>query len=954
MGAPKAFYIPVEKNFLEELALGIINRFDNIAEISILLPSNRSCIEFKKILRNYLGTNVLLPKIIPIGELGKKIQIKKYPFFNKDKKCLSESEHILFLTNIIYKKTKKKISYLKALDTAKSLSGTIKMFTKNNIPLTRINILDFPDAATHTEELIQYLQIIINEWPSFLLQNNFIDFLNDSNIYIEYLLQEWKCKTPDHPIIIAGSTGSITSTSNLIKALSDLPKGFVILTSLDFDISDEHWDALGEHHHNFLTKQLIKKIGISRYDLVAWHSKSSTKTDSQKFISECMVPSNTLTNWHNFTLKNPLSITPLKIIDCHGLQEEASLITLQLKEILHKNPDANIAVVTNNTDLIDRILLLSKSWKLNIYNSYGKPLYKTLTYTFIISLINAISSRFSPSFLLTLLKHPLFIIPVHNFKDAIVELEIKYLRGVSRYDDLRHLINITARDQHSHISDLLIYLENYCSNLIQIPQGEYINFKDTLEKVIIAAQNISMCEGETLLWLDNEGSTLYKHLHDILSSSHFIEKVQFCSVQNILKTLVQDISTKDTTQSNIKILSTIESRLLSFDNIIISGLNEGDWPAKTNFDLWFNNNAYETLGLHSPQQIIGQAAYDFFCLLHHKEVLLTRSIIYNGSITIPTRWLVRMEILAKKLTIFDQIKQKNPSLKTHANSLLYRHDIQDFFLPNLPKPYKHNALNKLSVTKLEKLIRDPYNIYVSEILKLKKLEAVDKQPDQKDFGIFIHAVMDSFNKLFNPRTDLKDLLIKISKDVLASITENLTIQHLWKLKFEQMIEWIIEFETSTRKSNTIKIFTESKGKISIDNDFVLTMKADRIEIDDDIITIIDFKTGTIPTQQDIQQGFSPQLPLEALILQKGLIKELSHINTNNKDLRLLYIQLIPGRNFGKITSINITPEISTTYLQKNLAALIHAFNSGSPFLVCPRPDKSPKYNDIFHLERKDD
>ncbi|MBP9791710.1 MAG: double-strand break repair protein AddB [Rickettsiales bacterium] len=952
MTTPKAFYIPADKIFLEELALGILSRFNNISEISILLPSHRSCIEFEKILVRHIKETILLPQVIPIGELGKELQLMEYVNIENTKKHLSEFEHIFYLTNLIHQTTKKKINYTQALDIAISISDIIIRFTRNNISLNTIKTLDFPDVAEHIEEIIEYLDIIAKEWPLLLDKHNTVDFLNDRNIYIEYLIRKWQTTPPKTPIIAAGSTGSIQSTSNLIRTLSITQNCFVVLKSTGFNIQNTNWNNINEHHHNFLTKQLIQKVEIPKQDIVAWHLPESKAISKQDFINTFMSSVDAVENWHSFMLNDHFDTENLQIIECDNLQEEATLITIRIRELLEQNPDSNIAIITNNTDLVQRILIIAKIWNINISNSFGTYLNSTQEYSFIIAILNAVSEKFSPTSLLSLIKHPIFKMKIENLKETIIALETKYLRGIARYDNIEQLIDITKNNNDFQISNLLTHVEHQCANLIIYATKASVDFKILLKELITTSEKLSTYDNNIFLWNNHTGYTLHKCLIDILEASN-IGTINFHNIQTVLRTLIQHKTAADDTKSNIKILSSIESRLLVFDHVIISGLNEGEWPAKAKFDPWLTNDMYKKLGLPSPEQTIGQAAYDFFCLLQHQNILLTRSITHNGTTTIPSRWLVKMETLARKIGVIDSIKPQTHYLKKWTKHFLYKPDIQDLSIQYKPKPYALNALHKLSVTKIEKLIRDPYSVYASDIMKIKKLEDVDKQPDQKDFGIFIHSVVDQFNRFFDTTTDHKKLLINIATSVLQSITENKNIKHLWQLKLEKMSDWIINFETSKRQSKTIQIYTEVSGEILINNHLTLTMKADRIEIDQDMITIIDFKTGTIPTHQDINQGFSPQLPLESLIIKKGKTKTIAHTETKNKNIQLIYIQLTPGKNLGKITSINITPEVAIDYIEKNLSSLINQFNSGAPFLISPRINKAPKYNDIAHLERED-
>lgn len=947
MEPKQAFYIQANKNFLEELALGILGRFQNISDISILLPSQRSCIEFESILLKHLSKPFLMPHIIPIGTLGKDNQLTENLDSFNEQRFLSEFEHKLHIAQIIYKKKKGKVSYIKILDIATSLSDIITKCTRDQVPLTKIKNLYLSDNAAHIEELIEYLYIIIDEWPNFLKKNHSIDYLNDGNIYIDQIISKWQTSPPDKPIIAAGSTGSIKSTASLIKALSNIKNGFVVLKGIDLEMNQQQWNNIDKSHHAFLTKQLLNKIEIDKKQLIPWHSKDYAQDEWQNFISTAMTPSNSTIEWHNYKLNSHIRNLNTKLVECSNTQEEAMVIALRVREILAKDQNANIAIIANNRDLTNRIILLAEIWDIPIYNSHGTALHLTPKYNFLTTILNAVSENFTPVSLLALLKHPIFNITFSDIKQKVEQLEITFLRGICRYDNLQQLINIVEAKEQNELAEILHYVGKACDALIQYSKSQFINFKKCITEVIKATEALSDSNNQSSIWSDDDGQILYKYLDDIVTSSHLMEKIKFHNIPNIFKALLHNKTSVNSKNSNIKILSNIESRLLSFDHVIIAGLNEGNWPAKMRFDPWLTNNIYNLLDLTPPELTIGQAAYDFFCLLQQKNVLLTRAITSNGAATSPTRWLVRIETLAQKIGILDIIKPKQHYLKEWTKHLLYHDNIENTEKQTPIRPIVLNGLKKLSVTQVEKLIRDPYSIYTSTILGLKKLDPLEKQPDQKDFGIFIHSVMDQFNKLYDSSNDHKQMLHKISAKTLNEITENQTIKHLWQLKFDQMSPWILKFEQNKRHTNDIKIYTEISSKINILPNFTLSMKADRIEVNKDLVTIIDFKTGSVPTQQDVKLGFSPQLPLEALILSKGI----EHINIETTNIQLSYVQLTPGKNLGKVTAVNLTPEIANDYITEGLSNLIKQFNEGTPFLISPRKNKALKYNEISHLER---
>ena len=80
------------------------------------------------------------------------------------------------------------------------------------------------------------------------------------------LTQRWQENPPDHPIVVAGSTGSRGTTFHLMKAVAALPQGAVILPGFDFDMPLRVWAQLSdpktsEDHPQYRFLRSAKSLG---------------------------------------------------------------------------------------------------------------------------------------------------------------------------------------------------------------------------------------------------------------------------------------------------------------------------------------------------------------------------------------------------------------------------------------------------------------------------------------------------------------------------------------------------------------------------------------------------------------------------------------------------------------------------------------------------------------------
>ena len=96
----------------------------------------------------------------------------------------------------------------------------------------------------------------------------------------------------------------------------------------------------------------------------------------------------------------------------------------------------------------------------------------------------------------------------------------------------------------------------------------------------------------------------------------------------------------------LKILGLLEARLLSFDCVLLAGLDETVWPPAVETDAFLNRPMRAALGLSAPERRIGQTAHDFVAALGAREAVLSRARKRGGEPTVASRFLQRLAAAA--------------------------------------------------------------------------------------------------------------------------------------------------------------------------------------------------------------------------------------------------------------------------------------------------------------------
>ncbi|MBN9282389.1 MAG: PD-(D/E)XK nuclease family protein, partial [Hyphomicrobium denitrificans] len=132
--------------------------------------------------------------------------------------------------------------------------------------------------------------------------------------------------------------------------------------------------------------------------------------------------------------------------------------------------------------------------------------------------------------------------------------------------------------------------------------------------------------------------------------------------------------------------------------------------------------------------------------------------------------------------------------------------------------------------------------------------------------------------------------------------------------------------------------------------FTLTARADRIDDTGSAVIITDYKTGAIPKQEWVENGRSPQLPLEAAIA----LGETGFPNLAGRTVEALrYIRASGGEPAGEERAIK-SNDIGTLAAQarQGLERLIAEFDDpATPYRALRRPSYSYDYDAYAQLAR---
>lgn len=1001
--AQNLFFIPPGEAFADLIARQLIAETADqpvaLPDYVLMVPNRRSAKVMRDaFLRQSNGAVTLLPTIRPLGEAdedelaiygagGEQAALDLPP-------AIPDLQRKLLLTRLIMNRPDHRGEKPTA-DQAARLAGELARFLDQvqteNCAFDDLEGLVPEEFAEHWQLTLEFLQILTLHWPGILASQDVSDRAMRRNALIKAQIDLWDANPPQNPVLIVGSTGPFPALRDLMRAVLGMPKGRVVLPGLMKGLNHEDWAAINKDatHPQHLLGKTLRHIGRHADSVLPWPAlgeESDATIERRRLAREALRPAKTTHHWRHITGFAPDVLDGVLRVDCSGAREEATTIALMMREAL-EHPGKTCALVTPDRGLARRVATELRRWEVEIDDSAGIPLHDTAPAIYLRLVVRAVQEEFAPVPLLELLKHPLSAagLSPETFRVLTRLLEKEVLRGARPgpgLDGLQTALEgwhdeaierLTAsgsdsaparieriRDDHDRLSDLVARCAACLESLSDLNAEKALSPVHALRCHITAAEALAASDtqsGADRLWRGEAGEALADFVHELLNALGEFVPMPGNRYGAFLDALMADRAVRPRygKHPRLFIWGTVEAQMQQADLTILGGLNEGVWPPEAGADPWMSRPMRRNFGLPAPEHRVGQSAHDFQQLFCSPDVVMTRALRIEGTPTVPSRWLLRIENILRKSGVSME-KPDAVDWRALAETLDEPTDDMRIRIGRpAPKPPVSARPQRLSVTQIETWMRDPYAIYARHILDLRKLDGVDEDPGAADYGNLIHDALDQFiarHPDHLPPDGEQELLI-IGREVFRPLAARPGLWAFWWPRFERIAKWFIQTE-ATRRDAVRRSYTEQAGTLDTSSGFQVYARADRIDqLRDGGIAIIDYKTGAPPSQGDVANGFAPQLPLEAAIAEKGGFGDVPA----GPPASMAFWKLSGGDPAGEIVEINTarmktTPAALAHEAVEGVNGLAAAFaDPDTPYLSVPHPDHAPKYSDYVHLSR---
>jgi ATP-dependent helicase/nuclease subunit B len=983
-GRPAVFTIPADSAFVDVLARGILEdaaaaeggdsedgaRLPRagdplaLAAVTVLLPTRRACRSLREaFLRLTEGKPLLLPRLLPLNDMDEEETL--FSSFSVGDAALDIpppisglKRHLMLARLILSLQPEQGERPEQAIRLAQELAKFLDEVQTERASFEKLKDLAPERFAQHWQETLKFMEILTGAWPAILAEEGALDPAEHRNRVFAAQIAAWNAGAAHGPIIAAGSTGSIPATADVLNAIARMDGGCVVLPGLDVHLDDDDWAAVDETHPQYGLKQFLTHMALPRAAVSVWPTAEAGAHSRAAFLSEVMRPAATTHAWQTLPAFEASAVGGLTRLDCAAPREEAEAAALIMREAL-EHAGRTCALVTPDRALAERVAAELKRWGIDVDDSAGRPLPQTPPGAFLRLTAAMVAQDFAPVPTLAVCKHPLAAAgrDAAGFRALTRLAELEILRGPLPPAGLEGLDHLAAHADPG-VNAWIALLRTTCGAFAALMKAPAAPLSGLLAAHMDAAEALAATAdtpGPLRLWAEDAGEAAAAFIAQLAQCADTLPPIAPALYPAILEALMESqvVRPRFGKHPRLHILGPLEARLQRFDVLILGGLNEGTWPAAAPADPWMSRPMRQAFGLPLPERRIGQAAHDIAQALSAPRVVLTRAQKVDGTPTVPSRWLMRLERVVDAAGFTAAFARNTGDWRAWTRALTQPAAFTQG-APPAPRPPVSARPRRLSVTAIERWMRDPYSIYAQYILKLKPLDPLEQDAGAADYGTLIHGAL----KIFIDRhpagalsPDALARLIDIGRAAFDGHAARPGVMAFWWPRFERIAAWFVEHE-GARRAGLAQSHAEVRGELTLSapgGPFTLVAVADRLDrTRDGRWIIIDYKTGTPPSENEVTNGFAPQLPLEAAMLAKGAFADLLPGPIDS----LSFWHLHGRGEGGEERFVKTLAAALASEARLGLLELIAKFDDpATAYEARPNPEYAPKYSDYEHLAR---
>lgn len=536
----------------------------------------------------------------------------------------------------------------------------------------------------------------------------------------------------------------------------------------------------------------------------------------------------------------------INVISVSGSSVQANALQLMMEK-----RENSVVVLADEALLIPTLNSLPDSvGEINV--TMGYPFANTPLYGFIDQIF-----RFQHS----LSDSKIDLWPLASFCDADF---IKLVFNGKDYDSLMSWL----KDKQSS-SDLSLHVKDFSSigksddnqedgasedlaRFLALSSTKWIDSKDCIENLkSILRVSLQKIKDESY-FVKNQISVAGKVLNKVESLIKKYDSVEILDLQMLILQIGREMSIAMKGEADgLQVMGLLETRNLDFDVVNMLSVNEGVIPKNKNSNslIPYDVRKYYNLPTYNQQQAV--YAYHFYRLLHNakKINLFYNSLSDSSGLGEPSRFIrqIEYELVKKNPKVkLQHFQYKSPIINLKSNIISV--DKDDTML---------KKITKLSPTSISTYLRCSLQYYWKYIMNIN-CDEVNEEIQMNVIGSIIHNTLDELYRNFGNEIVTESKFLEVRSQYLDKCYQNALRNNnfrngLPKTGFNSIIASVIDTmisrfldnEHNIVKENSLKILCTEKELSFHLNNVELHGFADRIDLLNDKLRVIDYKTGSV-------------------------------------------------------------------------------------------------------------
>lgn len=805
--------------FIEDVVSDLQKRAFDFSKLVFILPSRRAGTLLQKTIASQLTQTIFSPTIYSIEEFIQNISGLQaapaielvFKFYEAYLNCTSENEQESFQSFISWAPS--------LLDDINEIDRHILKHSEIFDHLNAIQELDHW-SKTATTDLIK----------------NYLAFWKKLPFYYEALSEKLLAQNEGHQGLLYR------------KASEEIE--FYINNN-----SSSHHVFLGFNALNTAEERIIQALLANGNSSIYWdaekHFMQIPNHNASVFLNKHK------SNWKHFAKKDFNWITShfnqKKDINCTGVPQNIDQVKYvsNILASLDEKALKNTAIVLGDESIIIPLINSLPSNVKDVNITMGVPLSQTPIASYFENLFKlqlTVSTKgYYYKNVLAVLKHPV----------ATIVLGQEIIESITKHITVTNSIYVSYPALQYYFTD-----ENEASMAMFEPWDNSIGkaLKSTSQLISITLNETSLKEDALLIEYLQGFKKAFFQLETLCNTYSYIDDIK------VLERFYNDIVAKEVVDlrgnphKGLQIMGMLESRLLDFETVIITSVNEGVLPSgKTSSSyLPFDLKLHYGLPTYADKDAV--YTYHFYRLLHRArkiEILYTSSNSGLGS--------------SEKSRLIHQLEADGVHSITHqiAASPIKKIAAQVQSIVKTPAvqvKIKSFLSSGISPSAIGTYLRNPLDFYYQYILRVSAPDAIEETIASNTMGTIIHNVLERLYKPFlkqqihskDIKTFRDSFQAHVDDEFKRAGTQNIVTGRN-RITYEVICRYIDNFlkmeRSSLENGAIIQIHSlENKLKAPLANPslpYEVSIKGtvDRIDIYNNEMRIIDYKTGTVEPRQ---------------------------------------------------------------------------------------------------------